>query len=317
MERLTEHAIEIEAVSVDREARMVRNVAFAGTVSANGYEYAADAFVEAVGGRLYEGRPVFLDHDIESPNRSTRDLAGTTENARFEGGRIRGDIRVLDNEAGNSFLSILEAKTDVGMSHVVMARRNSDGNIIEHIGRVLSVDAVMNPATTSSFAESHNSTKEPDMAEAITKDDLEAFGKSLLEGVQKQIKDIQKDVNDLLESKTDPNAGTGTDTVEAEEIRKAEAKRQSDIRGLFKRSKFAEHADKFCDDASKTVEDARKWLLDAMLKTETEPQIESSGDPGKGADPSAQHREDYRKNASHLSQMGVTEEMYVASALKN
>jgi hypothetical protein len=141
---------------VEREARLVRNVALAGRESRNGYVYSESALRDAV--TLYERKPVFLDHapDRNRPQeRSTRDLVGSIVHARYEDGRIRGDIRVLETESGQTFLSLFESDTPgVGMSHVVLAERGTDGLTVERIRDVISVDAVVGPATTRTFRES-------------------------------------------------------------------------------------------------------------------------------------------------------------------
>ena len=144
---------------VERDRRIVRNVVLVGSQSRNGYRYRSEALSEAVG--LYENKPVFLDHaeDPQQPRRrSARDLIGTLSGVRFEttdeGGRLRGDVRVLQTESGRTFLALAEAEgSGVGMSHVVLARRTSDGREVEAIEQVVSVDAVAFPATTTSFRE--------------------------------------------------------------------------------------------------------------------------------------------------------------------
>lgn len=154
-------------VCVDRTNRLVGNVAITGAVSRNGYRYAAEALEAAA--PLYVGRPVFLDHsqDPNSPqSRSTRDLVGTVVSARFVAtadglGLIRGDIRVLDTESGRTFLTLCESdEPGVGMSHVVLARRSEDGSVVESIEKVISVDAVMFPATTNRLSESETTLED-------------------------------------------------------------------------------------------------------------------------------------------------------------
>jgi hypothetical protein len=159
---LTEQLVDWNhAARIDADARVVRNVALSGNVSKNGYRYSDEALARAV--PMYVQRPVFLDHAGDpqrSRDRSTRDLVGSVVNPRFEGGRIRGDIRVLDTEAGRTFLSLaVSASPGLGMSHVVLARRSADGSIVEQIEDVISVDAVVNPATTTTF---HEQATEPD-----------------------------------------------------------------------------------------------------------------------------------------------------------
>ena len=140
---------------IDREQRMVWNVALAGAVSKNGYRYSEESLRGAVG--LYAGKPVLLDHaspGSRPQERSARDMAGTIVEARYEEGRVRGDIRILETEAGETLLALLEGSLpSVGMSHVVLVERSKDATLVERIVDVVSVDVVVFPATTT-FSES-------------------------------------------------------------------------------------------------------------------------------------------------------------------
>lgn len=155
-------------LEIDRQQRLVRNIALAGLDSRNGYRYAEPALRQAV--PLYDGKPVFLDHAVHllrPQDRSTRDLVGSIIHPRFEQGRVRGDIQTLDTEAGRTFLALAASDTPaVGMSHVVLARRNRDGTLVEQIDEVISVDAVVFPATTANFRE-QTSPPPPGSCEAI------------------------------------------------------------------------------------------------------------------------------------------------------
>lgn len=155
-----------QELSIDGENRVVRNVALAGPLSRNGYRYSEEALQGAV--HLYENRPVFLDHANQPQrplDRSTRDLVGTVINSHFSQGRVRGDIRVLDTESGQTFLKLVEAESPgVGMSHVVLAQRNSENKTVDKIVDVISVDVVINPATTSTFRESTEHRSLPDLS---------------------------------------------------------------------------------------------------------------------------------------------------------
>lgn len=148
---------------VDAERRVVANVALVGVTSRNGYRYAESALREAAG--LYERKPVFLDHapNVTRPQeRSARDLVGHIVGARFEGGRVRGDVQVIDAEAGQTFLALAASDAPgVGMSHVVLAERGADRTVVEKIHEVVSIDAVVFPATTSSLRENHHEAAEP------------------------------------------------------------------------------------------------------------------------------------------------------------
>ncbi len=169
-ERLTERIGDWREDSrVDREGRVVRNVALAGRHSRNGYSYTDQALQEAVG--LYEGRPVFLDHAASGTRpleRSARDLVGSITNARYAGERIRGDIEVLDTESGRTFLALAEGNAAaVGMSHVVLAVRGDDKRTVERIEEVISVDAVVFPATTVTLREGESASENAEAASEI------------------------------------------------------------------------------------------------------------------------------------------------------
>jgi hypothetical protein len=154
---LAEHVADWHTqLKVDRTQRLVHNVALTGGTSKNGYRYTEQALRDAA--PLYEQRPVFLDHaadKLRPQERSTRDLVGSIVNPRYESGRIRGDIRVLDTDSGRTFLALAESDAPgVGMSHVVLAERARPGGAVARIHNVISVDAVIFPATTTTFRES-------------------------------------------------------------------------------------------------------------------------------------------------------------------
>jgi hypothetical protein len=155
LEALRPETFEIlQEATADREAHLVRNVVLLGPQSKNGYRYSAEAMRQAV--PLYENRPIFLDHADEGSGptrRKLRDFAGQIHEPRWEGERLRGDLRLLGPHTTWLFDLIEASPKDVGMSHVVLGRRGADGLCVEHIERVISVDIVAFPATTSSFRE--------------------------------------------------------------------------------------------------------------------------------------------------------------------
>lgn len=141
------------------EERVISHVLLSGGSSKNGHRYSELALRDAVG--LYDRKPVFLDHaaNLAKPyDRSMRDLAGWIVEARYVDGRIQGGIQVLDTEAGRTLLALMSAETPaVGMSHVILARKSTDGTVVEKIHDVISVDAVVFPATTTGFREQFDS----------------------------------------------------------------------------------------------------------------------------------------------------------------
>jgi hypothetical protein len=146
---------------IDRENHLIKNIALTGMKSKNGYHYSEKSLKNALS--LYENKPVFLDHasNLTKPyDRSTRDLVGSVVNPRFEKNRVRGDIRILETEAGKTFLALVQSNApSVGMSQVVMGERGKDPSIIEKIHDVVSVDAVIFPATTTTFREQQKNKK--------------------------------------------------------------------------------------------------------------------------------------------------------------
>uniref|UniRef100_A0A7C2K339 Uncharacterized protein n=1 Tax=Schlesneria paludicola TaxID=360056 RepID=A0A7C2K339_9PLAN len=154
---ITEHIADWRGpeLRVDFAQRLVTDVVLSGPVSRNGHRYTEEALQQAA--PLYDHKPVFLDHapNLARPfERSMRDLVGTVLNPRYEGGRIRGDIQVLDTEAGRTFLALVDSGNPaVGMSHVVLAQRGRDPQVVERIHDVVSVDAVVFPATTQGLRE--------------------------------------------------------------------------------------------------------------------------------------------------------------------
>jgi cytochrome c553 len=163
---LVEHLHDWHSASlrVDRDARMVYDVALTAVESANGYRYLPEALERAV--PLYERKPVFLDHAPAAHrprDRSMRDLVGTIRAARYVEGRIRGDIEVVDTEAGRIFLGLVETQSPaLGMSHVVLAQQDPAAKTITAIVDVISVDAVAFPATAATFAEQSESAIPPE-----------------------------------------------------------------------------------------------------------------------------------------------------------
>lgn len=160
--QITESVCQWNAISKwDETTRTLSNVALTSEVSKNGYRYTEQALKDAV--PLYSSKRVFIDHSRpdQTKARSVRDLAGTIQNPRFEGGRIRGDIKVLDTEAGRTFLALAQSAGEgAGMSHVVIATPGADQDVMEKINDVISVDAVSFPATSATFAENMGSKQE-------------------------------------------------------------------------------------------------------------------------------------------------------------
>lgn len=229
-ERLADWHYELAGLRVDRAGRLVRNVALTGCESRNGYRYSESALREAVG--LYDRKPVFLDHaeDRSRPlERSTRDLVGTVVEPRFEEGRIRADVQVLDTESGRTFLALVEGETPgIGMSQVVLARRSTDGKVIEQIEDVVSVDAVINPATTRTFRESAEGTA--DAKSGASGLDCEAEESDASKWRQ-EVASLREQVTELAAERDELR-----ESLRARDDRQVEERREQRLEGLLAQS---------------------------------------------------------------------------------
>lgn len=189
VQQLTEQIVDwrAEGLQLDATRRLVKNVALTGQRSKNGYEYKLEALRNAV--PLYADKPVFLDHanQVTRPTeRSARDLIGSVVNVRFEQNRIKGDIQVVDTDAGRTFWALAESNhPSVGMSHVVLAQRSADRKMVEKIHEVVSVDAVVFPATNSNLSESVEPKAEPDLLEGSYEQVLQMIDDLLPEHLDK------------------------------------------------------------------------------------------------------------------------------------
>lgn len=157
MNTITEHLLDWSQSQPTHQPKqkLIKGITLAGLTSRNGYTYKAEALKQAAA--QYNSKPVFLDHppNIAKPHlRSTKDLIGTITNARFEKEKLTGDIQLVESQASELFLSLLNTKPPfLGMSHVVLAQRSPDQKTVLKIDDVISVDLVMFPATTHSLTE--------------------------------------------------------------------------------------------------------------------------------------------------------------------
>ena len=163
-----------EAVVIDDEAKFIRNVVLCGNESKNGYSYPATCFksLDHVVS-LYEGRPVCINHNLNNPGvRDVRDIAGFIRNVRFEAGKPMGDIEVESAiDCGVDLMALAKkGRRGIGMSHTARCKMSRDKKTVELVEAVITVDVVVNPATTTTFFEQE---QEQDMELEQLKADLE------------------------------------------------------------------------------------------------------------------------------------------------
>ncbi|MCE9604575.1 MAG: hypothetical protein K8U03_06675 [Planctomycetia bacterium] len=146
------------ALSVDREAGVIRGVKILGSESRNGRSYPHDTLVRAR--ELYEGAKVNVNHPKGSPlgPRDYQDRIGLIRNVSVVGDSgLYGDLHFNPRHgmAGQLEWDARHAPENVGLSHNVMARtsRRDEQVVVEAITRVVSVDLVADPASTHGLYE--------------------------------------------------------------------------------------------------------------------------------------------------------------------
>ena len=257
--------------------RTIKNVALLGQISKNGYKYRKEAMQRAVNGGLYDGVRIFINHPTKEEERTgrrdTMKLAGQAYNARFEDGKIKGDIKLLDDEQGGKFWSI--AKTAPGIascSHVADGKLVSAGRekFVEDITKVLSVDLVVQGATTSSVFENLDAEVKTMDFEDIKIDDLRIKRKDLVdvlakEGAMSRNDEVQALLDEVKTLKV---------TVDDFQVKEAAAQKSRDVQKMLDEAKLPKDAitdifietlteidgDDWRDKAKHRIEDRRKML---------------------------------------------------------
>jgi hypothetical protein len=131
------------------------NLVLVGPKSVNNRVYAPDVLRRAVEDGLYDGVPIFLDHEEK-----IQTLVGRVTKAYWDEDKncVRGDIEIYDSP----YSSIIDIIINVfggefGFSHVVEAEvdedKESGKEYVKSISKVKSVDLVTDPATTKGINE--------------------------------------------------------------------------------------------------------------------------------------------------------------------
>ena len=140
--------------AIDRDARLIQNVAILREESRNGYRYSRAAMTQAVA--LFDGVRSFIDHG----SRSVRDIAGRVSSLRLDedalGLVVRGNLELAPGGIGDWLMDIAETMPDVvGLSIVARGRFETDDNgpVVAELVSAASVDIVADPATTNGLFE--------------------------------------------------------------------------------------------------------------------------------------------------------------------
>jgi hypothetical protein len=148
---------------VNREAGYIDGVLICGVQSRNGRDYPTAVLSRDYA--KYENAPVNADHGDEST--VGRRLGWFTDVRPGSDGRPRGRLNVLKaHPLAESVFEAAERNPALfGMSHVAVCgtKRINGRETVESINKVLSIDLVADPATTTSLYESFNPYQEQPM----------------------------------------------------------------------------------------------------------------------------------------------------------
>ena len=143
------------ALRVDRAVGIIPGVKLLGTVSKKGREYPRAVMAKAL--PLYEGMRVNVDHVDPGQRRSLRDRIGLIKNVTLKEDGLYGDFHFNPKHALAEQIAwdAENAPQNLGFSHDTRGgSRNVGGKVVvESIDKVLSVDLVANPATTTGLFE--------------------------------------------------------------------------------------------------------------------------------------------------------------------
>ena len=142
---------------LDRERNIIRGISLLSTVSRNGRRYTEEALKKAI--PLFEGAKTFANHPKPAERgevRDVRDLIGRCFNIRYEEGKLKGDLEVLESHKDWVFPLAEQASDLVGLSINARGkvRLSDEGEVVEEIVLVRSVDLVSEPAATINLFES-------------------------------------------------------------------------------------------------------------------------------------------------------------------
>jgi len=131
------------------------NLVLVGPKSVNNRVYAPEVLRKAVEDGLYDGVPIFLDHEEK-----IQTLVGRVTKAYWDENKncVRGDIEIYDSPYSSLIDIIINVfGGEFGFSHVVEAEvdeeKESGKEYVKHISKVKSVDLVTDPATTKGINE--------------------------------------------------------------------------------------------------------------------------------------------------------------------
>jgi hypothetical protein len=167
-------------------------------------------------------------------------LAGITENARHEESRIKGDLKLIDDQYGRKYWNIARTMpTAASCSHVADGTMVEEGGkrFVDEITEVVSVDLVVQGATTSNVFESIEGSNEMDWTK-ITLKELRAHRPEIAEELIKEGKDARNDEVKKLEEENTTLKGK----VDEFTLKESVAKKKAEVEKMLAESKLPQAA---------------------------------------------------------------------------
>jgi len=192
--------------SIDKEARIIKNVAILRPTSSNTYikgtkgtKFSEQALKDIA--KLITGKKFYIDHASESEDRDNRgvrktsDLAGYFENGRLENNVVRADIHYLKTNAERLEDLVDNMADKVGLSiHAfgpMSIDRDNNVGVTESISKLASADLVTETGSTINLFESKHGEEEIEEMD-YTKIELKELKESrpdIIEAVQSEVKE--------------------------------------------------------------------------------------------------------------------------------
>lgn len=181
---------------------VIYNVLLCGPESKNGRKYRPESYggMQNVAA-MYENKPVYYNHSegtsySKAKDRKIEEIAGVVRNARWIDGKgVVGNIHTLDENERLLKLYKLRAP-GIGMSHSAVGRLEKNNLAI--VSEVISVDVVVNPATTKTFVEQEKKMDDSSLASELSTVRGERDGfKAERDKLQTQLSEAQQTLEKL------------------------------------------------------------------------------------------------------------------------
>jgi hypothetical protein len=231
--------------SSDGNPRLIKGVVLLGGTARRGkdsYDYPVRTMEAAVKGGKYDNCRCFINHPSETEMKNGRrdlmNLAGVCRNPRVEDAKIKGDVRVLDDAYGDKFWNIARHMPEAAScSHIAdgTMKREGDKMFVEEIKEVLSVDLVVQGATTMNVFESGDYQKGTTMEYGDIKiDDLRIKRPDLVKSlVEEGAKSRDEEVKTLTESNKELKG-----KLDEHDVREKQASRKAAVAKLLEECKL-------------------------------------------------------------------------------